>query len=510
MYTRVESPKLNDICSALGLQDFQKDANSTPFYKWTWNRESDDQISAKHMIKKAFNDAQVWLDDSDINFFEDQCSRFQSGSKIDEATIQQRVSQIVERTDMLHQEIAQKTEAVIKSVLHLSENEAREHLRSSGIHADSGKALKQHCSLELKKLLYRLGLKVLGPKGRGITIHDPGAKRIFQMRGLDIWEQCLFAIKNELNRWLTTRKTTTNPNILHSLKAIMNRGSIKDIEDDISASRVFREDMQDAINNDLLNLRPDQIDEYEQIMYGWKFSKGINFKQADHNSIRNLLSNNKLPACFRQIIINGMTDNHESLGVLLDSFPRKVIFYGSQEKARSYAMDQYSSILQALINALSNTCERMHVMPLLVHIPVEEVDQIRSYNDDPKDNDASLPTGKKPQKTPTLDKLISKHQRLVLIERKMKKEDGDQLGWIINLPIPDMEPDEFEHLQNDYFSAFIRFFCDTSSKSDFENQSEESLKKRSKFFNRLLISIMNGGTKQENQTEAAQVSEMAL
>jgi len=510
IYTRADSPKISYICSALGLQAFQKDANSTPFYKWSWDRDSDDQISAQHIIQKSFHDSQVWLDDSDLTFFQTQCNSHQPGSKIDEAAIHQRVSQIVERTDLLHQKIAQKTEDVIKSVQSLSETEAREQLRLSGIHADSGKAMQQHCSLELKKLLYRLGLKVMGHKGRGITIHDPNFKQVFQMRGLDIWEQCLNGIKNELNRWLISRKNTTHPSIIRSLKATMKRGIVKDIEEDISFSRTFREDIQDSINKELLNLTPSQIYEYEQIMYSWKFSKKINFKQADHNSIRNLLSNNQYPACFRQIVINSINSNHESLSILIDSFPRKVIFYGSQNKARTYAMDQYSSILQALINALSNTCERMQVMPLLIEIPDDEIEQIRCRDDDAPENELSVPIGKQPKKIPTLDKLISKHQRLALIERKMKKEDGDELGWIINLPIPDMDPVEFEDLQNDYFKEFIRFFCDTSSKSDFDNQSEDSMRKRIKFFNRVLESIMNGGTKQENQSEIDQFSGIAL
>lgn len=491
MYSRAEKPIAAEICSELGLYEYKSNKDKIPFYKWAWDQENENRITAERIVRFAFENAKVWIDHEDRIFFRERCSLHQAGSRIDEAEIAARVERIVARTESLYQTIGEQVENALSGVLTIGEQEARERLKQAGILADSGAGGQKYCSIEIRRLLNRIGLEVMGG-GSGIPLKDPSTGRDCFLQGLDVWDHCLHAIRNAIAKLVESRKFAANPKIIITLKSSIERGVIADFEEDVLQARKFRSALRTLIDKKQINLTYDVVEQCDSIFYGWKFSKRISFKQADHDRMRKMLVNEELLPCFRELAIQALSDSPESLGRFLDQFPRCVIFYGSQSKARAFAVLNYSNHLKALFDAAARPANRMSDPPLLLEITEETIQQYRNQAMDfTKTNAFSHLSGVRERAADlTLDKLLDKQQRLLALDHQIPDDSIEQRGWLINLPFPEMEPPEFVELESSKYNRYICFYCDTSSKSDFDSESDSARKKRLQFSARLFDALL--------------------
>ncbi len=506
IYKRGDSPKMGDVLRELGMETGWSHKDTTPFYKWSWEQAGNERVSAEKIVRQAFQNARIWLDSSDLVFFKEQCDRQISGAKIDDATIVQRIGEIVGRTELLYQSLGELLDAALIPVFNATDMEARERIRQAGLSIDSGNPISKYGALELRRLLNRIGSQVLDLDGRGIPLSDPRAGRVFHLRGLDVWEHCLAAIRAGITRMINNRKYSANPNTLRFLKSTLDRGPLRELELDLHASRSFLLTMKETIDSGRLGLTLEQIERFDRILYGWKFRHSSSFKQADHNQMRELLSNNDLDSFFREFVLRTLDSRIESLDALATRFPQRVIFYGRQAAARSYAQDRYSEHLNALLSALPGAIDTPSDLPALLHIPFEEIQRIRILKEEAKRSTPFSPfaTRREDAAIPTLDQVVGKFQRLFALEQQMPPEKVECRGWLIDLPLPEMEPEEFQDADPRFLEEYVRFFCDTSSNKDFESNNEASRRKQTQFFRRMIETLTGRpSVRPSNDSEAS-------
>lgn len=497
VYTQTDKPKAMEILRDLGIQESAPGEDVTPYYKWIWDQESEDCISAGRIVAQAFQKARTWIDADDLKFFRELCHRYQSGAKIDDAEIVKYVNRIVERTESLNQLVGEQVENAVQPILSMSEQEAREQLKQSGIFAEDGVVIQKYCSLELRRLLNRIGMQVLGLESRGLSVREPETGRVLQLRGLDIWEHCIHAVRMAITELLESRKVTVNPQLLRSLKNSIERGIVTDYEDDVRHARSFLDILKDWIRAKRIHLSIEQVERCDLCFYGWKFAKGIPFKQADHDRLRDLLTDETLSPHFCELAMQNINASIGSLGKIVDMFPRCVIFYGNQSKARAFVISTYFYHIKALLDALALPADRIQEPPLLLEITQDEVDQFR-FNDQDSGKTGFLSTllgnrtqSAEPFSSPDFGKLIGKRQRLFTLDQQIPTDAADQRGWLINLPSMELEPAEFSELDSGKFAAYARFFCDTSSKSDFESENDSTRKKRMQLLTRMFDTLID-------------------
>jgi len=493
VYSQSEKSKSVEILRDLGIQERTQGENITPYYKWLWEQNTEDCVSAGRLVRQAFQNARIWIDSDDLDFFRGICLRYQSGTKIDITEIVNRVNQMVARTAALDRLIGEQVETIMQRVLSSSEQEARERLKPFGILAEAGVAVPKYGQLEIKNLLNRIGSQVLGLENRGLSIIEPETGRNLELHGLDIWEHCIYAVRNRITAILDSRKAAMAPPLFRALKTRLERGLLTEYEDDLFKARAFIDALRHAIEAKQIALTVEQVERCDLIFYGWKFAKGIAFKQADHDRLRELLTNENLSFHFRRLVLNHIDNWIGSLGPIVDLFPRCVFFYGSQDKARKYARSIYFDSIEALLDGLAVPANRFLEPPILLEIPQDELKSVLP-GDRGSSNANSMvyaTASHARDGSPDFGKLIIKHQRLLMLDREIAAEDAGRRGWLIDLPVTELESIGINHGESDQFSSFACFSCDTSNRNDFESETETSIRKRMQFIARMFDSLID-------------------
>lgn len=231
--------------------------------------------------------------------------------------------------------------------------------------------------------------------------------------------------------------------------------------------------MMHAIQHREIALAPDRIATLDSYFYSWKFTEGLKFEQKDHDRLRELLTRNDLAARFREIVIDKIGEEFNTMNDLSTLFCRKVLFYGGSKAARSFATDHYSRHIAVLLDCIANFTQAESSPPIIVEIPQEEIETMRR-------------SPKKGHNAVTLDQVMEKYQRIVLLRESMTPKVADKRGWIINLALSDPAPEEIEAMRREPFNQYSRFNCDNAGEADFLNNTFSAQKSRVGFLNMVI------------------------
>lgn len=470
--------KYRTILSDIGLKGAWSEEGKTPFYKWGWRDKQQNRISADRIVKQAFLKVGVWLEREDLIFFEDQCKQFAMLKEIDEAPIHQRILEIIQRSERIRIWVADQVKTAIQSIQILKPQEARDHLHQYQIEVDLDQAPERLAVYEIQRLMYRFGSKILTPNAKGLTVHDPISSQAFLLEKMDSWRHLVRICREEILEFLSGRHFLIQPAIGRALRLSVESGVFREIETDIDRHFSFLRRINDQFYNKEIRVSPERAKTIDSILYQWKFDEGTHFNQNDQNCIRNTLSRLDLASRFRELLFERFDESFSSLFKIVNLFPRDVIFYGGQNAARSFAVDQYSRHFLVLLEAFAGPSGRDISPPTIIWINNEQIDKMRQG---PKRGSTSI----------TLDQLLSDRQRISRLEQCVTDEIAANRGWIINLSSDDLSEQDIETLSHGEFGRYVRFDCEMANNVDFFTNTYNAKKSRIQFFN-LIVDALAG------------------
>ncbi len=462
------------ILSDLGLHAETNSIESTPFYKWGWYEESENRVSAEHIVKKAFDKAGMWLTNEDLAYFETICKKHQKGETINEEEIKQRIKTIVSHNEAVRSWVHEQIRKTIALVQNISTNEAIQLLLHAGVDTQPERAKSKLIGVEFRRALDRVGFDIMGYDQQGIQIVDPKTEETIGLLGLDAWKKTVHIFEEEITKEMTQNHLLP-PVLTKSLKAMVENGYLNELTSDIQEAEKFRKQMNRASSHNLTQCDPEA---FERILYTWKWTDGISFNQNDHHRVRELFLRDDLSPRMRDLIYEKINEDFESIQKLIRLFPRYVIFYGDNSRARSFACDQYYLHFSALLDTFSSPANTDSMPPTILTISNEQFEEIRK-------------SPNKGQNKFTLKETIERKQDLISVDLSISREVIHNRGWIINLGTDSFSSEELEMLNKPPFKKYFRFCCDPQEDVDFVNNTYNAKQSRVQFFTLILDSLVD-------------------
>lgn len=468
---------VTQILTDIGIHDNWSSEDTAPFYKWGWNESESNRISGERIVKNAFSKAKVCLDMEDLHFFENQCKKNMQSKPVNEEEIERRIHEIVHRSEMITQWTNEQIKKVIDFVTNTSQEEAVSLLYHAGVKVEQDKALPKLCTIELRRLINRLGSQILGLENTSLEIRDEKTEQIIHLRSLDAWSQLIKIIKDALVNQAKNTAYAAYPEVLRVIKSSANGNLIKELIKDVERADLFRRNLNNSIREGSIQLPPERINACDSIMYSWKFSDGIRFNQVDHDRTRDLLMSEEFSAHFRELLIRRLDEQFSCLQGIVNMFPRNVMFYGSNQLARSFTTDQYSRHLMALLECMAPTAGCDSIPPTIINVLEDDLDHILRVN-------------KRGMVPEAIRDLITEKQQRMTLEMAMNEETARARGWIINLALKEVDSEELSQLSKPPFKRYIRFNCDSGTDVDLKNNTYHAKQSRINFFNMIIDSLV--------------------
>ncbi|MBD3267018.1 hypothetical protein GF373_10150 [bacterium] len=475
----------------LGLAEKWSGEETTPFYKWGWKKTSGERIWGERIVKQAFQKADIWLAPEDLEYFETVCNDYANGKSLSQDKIRTKISSVVKRSQVITQWVADVIREVLNHVGKTSPEEAEVSLKESGIRVDSAKALARYGTVQLRRKLAHIGAQILGINTKGLKLEDPTSQQTFMIQGFEGWQQWVKVYKQEAVRQLTNTSFSGNEPLFKALRNSITAGLFNDFEEDIRTSLKFRNTLHFDIDKKDISLPPEKVEQLEMIFYTWQFKDGIPFNHINHKRLRDLLIRRDISAHFRELLIRKIRPQFESIKQMLASFPRHIIFLGGNAKARRFAAEQYIYHYQQMLDVLASVGNMSPDPPGLLSIPQEEIVEAQETH---IDRVAEL-TSKVDNAAGNMYKknyitlLIEKHKKALLGRQEKDPQEQEQLGYIIDLGLKDLNPSEFSELESKPLKQYLRFSCDGQEGTDFESNSHHAKQQRILFFNRVLDTV---------------------
>ncbi|MEW6235261.1 MAG: hypothetical protein AB1656_07730 [Candidatus Omnitrophota bacterium] len=460
-----------DLLADLGLARKMTGTSNAPFYKWGWRKTSDERVWAERIIKMAFQKAGIWLSHDDLTYFETVCNHQQEGKTIKNESIINKIDSIVKRTETISAWIASYVKKGLQEIFNTPEDKAAVLLAESGKKTEQDKVLLRFGTMQLRKMLSAPGIHILGFGSRGYRMEDSKSAQVFFLGGFEGWDQWIQIFTQEVKKQLTGGgfPPASQP-LVNALRGSVIQGLFDDYLDDVKESRKFREIMEQEIANRELSLTFDNITHLELVLYNWQFSNNGDFSIVDHKNLRSFISRRDLNPHFRERIIKRIRTDFHSLLQVATSFPRNVIFYGDNEKARNYATAQYLMHLEIMSRCLGPPTKTETSGPSHITLTAIEV-------------------GEAMQLDKSLSELIEKQKKFSIFEREVNENEAANRGWVLNLPVGEGMIGNLKELNQDEYQFYARFDCDKAGDIDFETNTYNAAKQRQLFLNMIMDSF---------------------
>lgn len=461
------------ILKDLGLLKSKSGNAAAPFYKWGWRKQEEERVWAERIVKNAFENAGIWLSLEDLKFFENVCTQHQDGTPIKDEIILKRIDTIIDRSEMLAKWLSGYIKKTIQAILNTSIDKATEKLRESGIKTDPEKVLLRYGNMQLRKQLGQAGADILGLNAKGFRIEDEKKEHTFLLRGFEGWKHWVTLYTQELKKQLTSGFTSSsNQALINSMRGSVIQGLFNDYEEDINESISFRETLMQEVASKNLHIPPEKIRDIEMIFYTWQFDINTPFNLIDHKQARQLLVRRDLTPRFRERIINSIESDILSLQNLIQSFPRRVIFFGKNANARHFASQQYLLHLEMLLRFMGSPANDDTNPPGLIRIIEKDILNALEQHT-------------------SLAEAINKQKKFNIFERGIDEREADFRGWIIDMPVEDATLHQFEDLNTGEYKHYTRFQCDSAENIDFESNTFNANKQRIIFLDMVIDTLLS-------------------
>ncbi len=489
-YKKSDGSVREQLLTDLGLGKSASEKSEAPYYKWGWSPGTDERVWGKRIVTLAFQKAKLWLSTDDALFFKESCNCYAAGQAVDEKLIHERIEKILKRSDEITNCATAQVKRIFQDVASLSDAEAAQHLKEQGLHAKSGKAQYQLGVLRFRRMMTKAGEEILGLHSNGMAVNNEEGELLFMLKGMDGWDHWLKSCREEVQRVNVSRSPSSNPSLLRLLKAHILTTILKSFENDIASSQKFLSSFEQEIQQGDLNLSIKRIEKLESFFYHWQFSEGIPFNSQDHSNICNLLSRKDLAPHFRHIIIDAITTDHLSIHNLGTKFPNKVMFYGKNPHARSFASQQYMAHLDILIKSLASSSKETY-SPGLIVVTAKQIGDVREYGDQLEEILKRKRKDDEPEpRRDYLPELLDQQKHLSIVERNIDDRTGELWGWIVDIDLDEFTPKEYAHLDKGAYRSFVRFLCDGHGDIDFTSQSNHAKQKRVQYFKMILDNLV--------------------
>ncbi len=494
LLTQKNHKKHHTLLVDLGLAKRWNREETTPFYKWGWRKASGERVWGERIVRKAFEKAEIWLTPEDLAFFEKQCRDNSAGHTINEDKVRDRVEIIINRNDHLTSHVMKIIREVIQYVMSVTKSEAEMLLANLGV-KEREAPLQQLLKLELKRKLRQAGLSIMGIDSKGMNLKSDKGEFVYKLKGFDGWSQWINVFERECIAQLSRRSYPPYDKVLQSVKKSVQNGLFSDFKNDITEARKFRTALSQEIQSGVLRFQMNDVEQLDSILYSWKFNDKIPFRFNDHKHLRELILKRDLSPRFREIIVQQIQPDSSSLLSLARFFPRYVIFYGHNSKARKFASEQYINHIDRLMDILPTFTHTETNPPALVRIREKNIQQAREEADNLLNSPHSLLDtlrGETPEvkdMEPYLLQFIQKEKQKGIVDRNLTKEEAEEQGWIIDMGMDDPTEFELEQLTESEYSSYYRINCDGPGDIDFESNSFNAKQQRIYFFNMILDSL---------------------
>lgn len=479
----------NQILDDLGLAKNVTGKSSAPYYKWGWRKGTDERVWGERIVRQAFKKANLWLSADDLLFFKETCDAYAGGNTVDENSIQTRIEKILERSGEITNCATNQIRAIVQDVISISDAEANQHLKEQGVHPKADKAQFQLGLLRFRRMMTKAGEEILGLDSNGLAVKNEEGQLLFMLKGLDGWDHWLKSCQEEVKRINVSRSPSRNPSLLRNLKSNFQSSILQSHENDLIGSKKFMASLEEEIQQGDLKITQKRVEKLVSIFYYWLFTDAIPFNSADHKRIRDFLCRKDLATHFRQIVLEAITQDYLSLRNLVNTFPKKVIFYGKNPHARAFASQQYMTHLEIIIKTLVTTSKQSYP-PGLIVITAKQMQEAREYAAEMEEMPDRRKKDEPPPRRDYLPELLDKQKHLSIVERNIDERTAEMWGWMVDIDVDDFTPKEYAHLDKGVYRSFIRFLCDGFGNIDFTSQSKHAKEKRVQYFQAVLDKLL--------------------
>lgn len=483
----------NAILIGLGLGKSWSKEQESPFYKWGWRKSTDDRVWGERIVRLAFEKQGVWLTADDLRYFEDLCNRHSSGERINEDSIRNQVKTILDRRGRITNCSTVILRKLMLDISATSDSEARRYLKEYGVRVSPGNPLGQYGVFRVKQLMMNAGKQILAPNTSGFPVKNEKNETLYSLQGLSGWRHWVFACMDEFKKIKPSGKNPDQKRAIQYVKARAVDGILKEASEDLQGVSDFCMQLEEQIRRKELSFDPAKIETLISHLYGWQFADGVPFNRADFRKLRDFLVLPELSPVFRSKVINRITANYHSLRTAFEHFPKRVIFYGDNEKARHFASHQYLRHLTDFITAASSVLDKGALPPGYLLIEDAQVSAARRYWQKMKDASKLERFSDRQEEVhfrrDYIPELIEKQKEFSLFERDIDDEYGESFGWIVDLGVDDLTPVESAHLDKGVFRSFLRIQCQPPESVDFNDESESAKRLRRDFFSSLMLKL---------------------
>ncbi len=477
----------------LGLQSSWWGKKTTAFYRWNWRKTNRERVWAERIVKSAFHRAKVWISSEDCEFFAQQCYEFSQNQKVDYVQIVRKVEQIVKRSELYNQSVQKLVKEILQRVCSTSEIEAARLLEEAAVdYAVQRPALPNFGIYVVRKTVERLASLVLvrtEPENPGDSLES---RMVSEIQGPEGWQHWLHLFRTHLMLELE-QDSTKNEAVSKAMAVSVRGGLLQDFEEDILDHTAFVETLENLIPQNRLRLEKSRIKEVEDILYTWQFDKDIPFTSADHRRIRFFLTRKDLSTYFQEIILKKLPRDFGSLSVLMNLFPRHVVFYGENASARDFATEQYLAHIQELLDVFARLAGQDDDLPVTIVIPAADIETLVKE----KLAELKLKAKKASQTGEVIEltrqalwEVIDQKKKRSIRKRKLDPESADLKGWFINLAWDEQNTRIFEIFQFPPLDAYSRFGSDGILEVDFISDRKEAKCQRWMFFKAVLDTLI--------------------
>jgi hypothetical protein len=464
--------KLKIVLKDLGINDEE----STPFYKWGWHAEKKDRISAERLVRKVFRTNGLWLNKEDLLFFEKLCDNQSDSNEGHNEAITERINTIIKQTEHIQKWVNEQINSTIRFIVKTTPQEALNFLQKTKIITDSDKSLSQFSKFEFTRMLYRIGSKVIGESNEGLQVIIGQDGPVYQLKGIETWEQLLTIFQSESNRLISQWKRLAPAQVYRPLNRLIETELLPKLIRDVDYAKTFYRRMTETSLRLKMNLSKQSIQQFDSILYTWRFQSESEFTHKTHNRFREMLLREDLAPRFREILIQSTKNSTTTPAQIIKLFPKDVIVYGENESARHYLCDQYLKHYMALLEAFIDYTI-VTDPPIILAIPEGDIIALKRQILQSKN-------------TVNLSVLIEKRQKVFCAREDLDDDFATKRGWIINLPLYDISEKEEQALKEGSLNYYVHFNCDVCEEADFTNVAHHAKQSRYHFLHLAFDSLL--------------------
>ncbi|MDP8244350.1 MAG: hypothetical protein P9L94_09740 [Candidatus Hinthialibacter antarcticus] len=476
----------------LGLAKSWSKEQESPFYKWGWRKSANDRVWGERIVKQAFERQGVWLNSDDLRFFEDLCNRHATGEKVDENGIRKQIQNIIDRRGRMANCATIIIKKMLSEIANTSESQARKVMSDFGVRINPGNTLGQYGTFRFRQLMTNVGKTILASGSGGFPVKNEQNETLYTLQGLEGWRHWVFACRDEFKKY----SPSGSGEVKKSLQALKSRALntiLQEAMEDLQGASEFIAKLENEVYKNGLQYDAQKIEILVSYFYGWQFADGIAFNRTDHRKIREFLLRNEISPVFRSRVLAKINSGYESLRIVLNQFPKRVIFYGTHAQARHYVCQNYLAHLVELFSAVSSIMGRGYMPPSHLLVKGDDVKAARQYWEQMKgrselerQSDRNTDIHYRRDYIP---EMIEKQKEFSLFERDIDDENGETYGYLIDMGVDELTVAESAHLDKGVFRRYLRILCNPNDSVDFEGDSDKAKNSRKDFFSTILLSI---------------------